>query len=398
MKIVVVNSSYFPNVTAGAERVVQMLAGELRRKNHEVTIITTQPTGEWRTEQVDDVRVHYIPVRNVYRPFTGTQPPDSRKRLFHLLDSYNILMMRSVSRALDEERPDVVNTHNLAGFSAAVMQWVSRRGIPLVHTLHDQYLLCLRCTMFRGDECCRRPCMECRVCAIPRRIATTRVNVVVGVSRFILDRHLEFGYFPRAAGRVVYNCAPRGLSEAARPPTARRGVRFGFLGQLRRTKGVHLLVEAFLAAAVPNSELWIAGEGDIEYEEEVRRRADGGPAVRWLGFVRSAELLSAVDVLVVPSIWHDTAPLVILEAFGFGVPVLGARRGGIPEFIRDDTGWLFEPENSGEFRSALTRCVEQRVRLPEMARAARDFAKSFNTTRFVDGYTDAYESRDATQE
>ena len=65
--------------------------------------------------------------------------------------------------------------------------------------------------------------------------------------------------------------------------------------------------------------------------------------IRWLGFVNQAQFFQEIDILVVPSIWHDTAPLVILEAYSHGIPVLGSNRGGIPELICPDTGWSMNP-------------------------------------------------------
>ena len=62
--------------------------------------------------------------------------------MWHLLDLYNPWMGRVVGRILDAERPDLVHTHNIVGFSGAVWQAAKRRGLPLVHTIHDYSLLC----------------------------------------------------------------------------------------------------------------------------------------------------------------------------------------------------------------------------------------------------------------
>ena len=390
MKVLLINSSYPPNAAAGAEAVVRTLASGLQSRGHEVVVVTTQPRGARTIGQVDEVRVHYVPVSNVYRPFNGGKPIGLSKAFFHIMDSYNLIMMRKIGRIFDEERPDVVNVHNLAGFSTSVISGAAERRLPIVHTLHDQYLLCFRCTMFRDGRNCTRQCTECRICAVPRRSATDQVNAVIGVSRFILDRHIAAGYFRKAATRVVYNAVL--TNEHVSPQVGRetRCLRFGFLGQLRATKGVHLLVDAFVSAQLSGTELWIAGKGDEAYELEVRGRVSQFCGIRWLGFVSPSELLSEVDVLVVPSLWKDTAQLVILEAYRFGIPVLGANRGGIPEFVHKETGWIFEPEDARDFRRALTRCCEERERLPKMGQAARSYAASFGLSRFLDGYIEAY--------
>jgi glycosyltransferase involved in cell wall biosynthesis len=83
-------------------------------------------------------------------------------------------------------------------------------------------------------------------------------------------------------------------------------------------------------------------EKDMEY-----RISDIGNAqVRWLAPVKPEEVVETIrkyDALVVPSVWLETGPLVVLEAFAAGVPVIGSRLGGIAEMVRDGVdGLLFE--------------------------------------------------------
>ena len=167
-------------------------------------------------------------------------------------------------------------------------------------------------------------------------------------------------------------------------------LRFGFLGQLRPTKGLHELVRAFASECATEAELWIAGRGDPAYEAELRSQTVKIPSVRWLGFVDPSELLGSVDILVVPSLWRDTAPLVVLEALVEGRPVLGARRGGIPEFISEATGWVYEPDDATALRRALRDCLRARDRLAEMGKQAKRVAATFSRARFVEGYLEAY--------
>ncbi len=90
------------------------------------------------------------------------------------------------------------------------------------------------------------------------------------------------------------------------------------------------LLRAFRTAAIPGARLVVAGRGP----ESDAVAAD--PEVDYRGWVDAAEkeaILRAVDCLVVPSEWQDPAPLVVNEARARGIPVIGARAGGIPELI-----------------------------------------------------------------
>jgi glycosyltransferase involved in cell wall biosynthesis len=290
------------------------------------------------------------------------------------------------------EAPDVVNTHNVAAFSVAAWSAADRLNIPIVHTMHDQYLLCHRSTMFRNGRNCSRQCQSCVVLGSPRKHASKRVDVAVGVSRFILERHKRLGYFQSAESMVIYNTGLVDASQAMRRPRSGEKLRFGFLGQIIPTKGVHALIDALLADELQDAELWIAGRGEGgDYENDLRRRTQAAPNIRWLGYVKPAELFENIDVLVVPSLWHDTAPLVVLEAASHGVPVLGSDRGGIAELIPPSAGWTFDPGDPAELRKALIRCKQTAAQLPQMSQACMNYARQFNSSDWCRQYLSAFE-------
>ncbi len=378
---------------------MQTLAESLVEQGHQSIVVTTQPAGAAVDGEINGVKIYYLPVRNVYRPFSAVRPGTFRKAIWHAVDSYNPLMSRAVGRIIDAERPDVVNSHNLAGFSAASFGSGEKLSIARVHTLHDQYLLCPKSVMFKNGRNCVQQCADCRLLASPRRHMTRYVDVLIGVSRFIVERHEQNGFFRCAEKRIIFNALADNSAAVHVPKHASNRLRFGFLGQLRATKGLHRLIDAFLSECAEDSELWIAGRGDDAYESEQRARTVGVPTVRWLGFVRPEEFLSAIDILVVPSLWNDTAPLVLIEAFAAAVPVVASNRGGIPEFLGTDRGWLVNPDDLSAFGKTLRHCITSRAKLSSMGAAALAYASRFNVKRFVDGYLGAFErSRELVKE
>jgi glycosyltransferase involved in cell wall biosynthesis len=83
------------------------------------------------------------------------------------------------------------------------------------------------------------------------------------------------------------------------------------------------------------------------------------------------DVYSQIDVLVVPSLWSENSPLVIHEAYQAGVPVVGARIGGIPDLVEDGrTGFLYDPRSPIELVAALRRLVEDRSLLRTVADGA----------------------------
>jgi glycosyltransferase involved in cell wall biosynthesis len=84
---------------------------------------------------------------------------------------------------------------------------------------------------------------------------------------------------------------------------------------------------------------------------------------------RAAEVYASLDALVVPSLWPENSPLVIHEAFMSGVPVVGARIGGVPGLVRDGlNGLLYEPFSVDALRRCLQRLVDDGALVSTLAR------------------------------
>jgi glycosyltransferase involved in cell wall biosynthesis len=156
----------------------------------------------------------------------------------------------------------------------------------------------------------------------------------------------------------------------------RQPLRIGYVGTLVWHKGVHVLLDAVRVLPSSAYELKIFGNPEVfpDYTAQLRASAAGLP-VQFMGAFdheRISEVYAQIDVLVVPSLWLENSPLVIHEAFMAGVPVVGARTGGIADLIDDGrTGLLYDPISSPGLRAALGGLLENPKRLNELAEAAR---------------------------
>jgi glycosyltransferase involved in cell wall biosynthesis len=160
-------------------------------------------------------------------------------------------------------------------------------------------------------------------------------------------------------------------------PTAERSVlplRVAFLGRLDPTKGVDLLVRAVRAAAdlpVAVDVFGIAqGEAGERYAQALRAQAAGDARINFQSPLPASEVVTRLrgyDVLAVPSQWMETGPMVVLEAFAAGVPVLGSRLGGIAELVRDGVdGVLVEPASVTAWTAALRALATEPERLARL--------------------------------
>jgi glycosyltransferase involved in cell wall biosynthesis len=143
--------------------------------------------------------------------------------------------------------------------------------------------------------------------------------------------------------------------------------RVAFLGRLDPTKGVDVLIRALRSVPGLDLELdifgLVQGESSSDYVQHVRRLADGDGRIRFCAPVPShsvRSLLAEYDALAVPSCWLETGPLVVLEAFAAGIPVLGSGLGGIAELIRHDVdGLLVETGSVVNWTATLCRVVSE---------------------------------------
>lgn len=388
MRILYLNTLYAPNIGGGAEITLKTLVETMAARGHDVCVLTTGP-GPWlQVDKVDGIRVIRIGVHNLYWHFERAGVPQWKRAVWHFLDIYNPAMARAVRQVVTEFKPDVVSCHNLAGFSASIWSALSAAGVPLVQVLHDYYSLCPTSNMFRRGHSCTRPCTRCRILRLPHARLSSNVSAVVGISRFILDRHLENKRFAGVSVRTVIPNARRGKIAPPRLIAPEGKLRFGFIGTLAPAKGVELLLDAYASLPPGGHALHVAGRGEPEYERHLQARASLG--VTFMGNVGAADFFSAIDVLIVPSLWQEPLGMVIVEAFMHGVPVLASRVGGIPELVEEGrNGWLFDPTCPGELLARMRALLAQEAKVQSCIEGA---LASANVHVDVDAWARRYES------
>lgn len=341
---------------------------------------------------------------------------DSNKRIGAGLVSglstiWNESSYRQLLAVVRSERPDLVHFHNTfplvspAGYYAA-----GKHGIPVVQTLHNYRLLCAGATFFRDGKVCE-DCMERRSllpalvhgCYRGSRPATAAVVSMLAAHRTagtwqrMVDVYITLTEFSRRkfidggipADRIavkpcVFPCDP-GVGQG-------RGGFALFVGRLTKEKGVQVLADAWRRLSdVP---LTVVGEGPLA----------GMPwpiGVTWLTRQpreRLLDLMKNAWVLILPSIWYEGAPGVIVEAFASGLPVIASDLGSMPELVTDHrTGLLFRPGDAEDLARQVRWAFDHPERLLAMRAAARreyedKYTPERNYKMLMEVYEMAFES------
>ena len=335
----------------GAEAYVGASARSLSER-HEVVILTGSSVGS--IDGIETVRLPRLPVLSRTAPRAG-------RLLWHALDQWLPHVHVAVARELRRIRPDVVVTHHPQGLSAAVFTAIAEARLPHVHTAHDLNVLCARTSMTRGGEFCGG---RCAGCLVQRKIRGTalRSNVarLIGVSRYVCERHVRAGIVPREKAEAIRLGAEPGRQRLRRLVDGE--ARLGFIGTLAAHKGILTLIEALRRTPEP-WRLSVAGTGYLERQVAEAARRD--PRITFLGHVSGAEkdeFFDALDLVVIPSEWEEPATFVAMEAAVRGIPAVVSHRGGLPETPEARTFRAGDPD---ELVRAISWFVEEPERLEE---------------------------------
>ncbi|WP_426610888.1 glycosyltransferase family 4 protein [Bradyrhizobium sp. McL0616] len=346
MRILITSSLYptpgAPKVVGGAEIFVRRIAEGLLKNGDAVEVVRAASLPEQPMETSNGIDVYSAPVKNIYRPFTGQRSAPARG-LWHATEDWR-QRAELVAGRIRAFKPDVLHSNNLSGLTTAVWKVAAELDVPVLHTLHDYYLTCPRCSRFSKGKACEHTCMSCRLLTINRRSATKYLRGVVGVSQRILDIHLETGLFADTQLRkVIPHASTMAVSAPSKEPPG-PVLTFGFIGRLTEEKGIYNLVKAFAYLPRDRVRLVIAGVADADVQHELRAMAPKA-SIEFLGFVEPETFYSQIDVVVIPPIWEEPGPLVVADAQAARKPFLGTQFGGIPEAVkRGAVGWLTAPD------------------------------------------------------
>lgn len=394
MRVLLVIHGYPPRYNAGSEIYTQALARELASR-HEVRVFTRQQDpflAQFAVlEEVDsgDHRVRLHVVNN----------PESRDRYRY----YGIDV--ALRQLLDEFLPDIVHVNHVSHLSTTLLRTIRDRGLPVVYTLHDFWLMCprgqfIQTTAASGkdpfplcdgqdDRKCAEKCYSLHFSGAPdqhevdtsrwtdwvhERMQNTRemaeiVDAFIAPSRYLLHRFRdEFGIPADKLTYIDYGFDLQRLS--GRNRQTENGFVLGYIGTHIPSKGIQHLLDAFAhLKGEPLLRIW--GRPHDLYTSSLRRIAEGlsnaaGNRVEWMGEYQNERIVpdvfNKIDAIVVPSIWTENSPLVIHEAQQARVPVVTADVGGMVEYVQHEVnGLIFRHRNKGSLTEQMQRLIDDRA-------------------------------------
>jgi glycosyltransferase involved in cell wall biosynthesis len=405
---------YFPDPCGGTEVYVRGLARRLNALGHPSAIAAPgAAAAEYEDADLEVFRFASDPSGRI--EFAYGAPDDVAAQGF--------------ARIVERVRPKIVHLHaRTAAVSERLMDVAHAAGAAVVFTYHTPTASCVRGTMLLFGE---TPCdgrvgvRRCTACALaglgaPRAAAwaaaslpepvkrlaappaATGAAARLAVPQLMADAEARILAFLAKADHVVavadwvrdilrrngvderkLSLSRQGvdLARDPAPRTARSSgpLRIAYFGRIDRTKGPDLLAEAL--ALAPAADVCIDVYGIDQsgaagpVHERLRRQAAADPRLQLRPPLAQAHVPAAMagyDLVAVPSRWLETGPLVVLEAFAAGVPVLGAMLGGIAELVADGVdGVLVAPGDPAAWAEAMVRLAADRPRVEALQAGVR---------------------------
>lgn len=416
IKILLISHFFPPTHNAGTENYTLGMAKALLARGHDVRVLCAE---EWETGQdywngTTQEEYQGVLVIRIHLNWIMAKNPNRV-----LYDSED--MNKWISQFLQQELFDVVHIMSTYSLGAGIMESIKAAGIPLILTLMDFWFLCPKIQLLRGDgELCDglTTAVQCENCLmfdsrVSRKI--TRLGISTDLQPYLWDLLSHWQIISKQRGfrgrllnmrerkevlkqavelpdlvlthskivkeifarhtpriiKILSNGHEFSQLQEFKEKTPSDNLRVGYVGQIISIKGVHILIEAFKQANLDNKarlEIWGGLEQDPAYVDHLKALIHEDPSISLQGRFKHDDLikvLTNIDVLVVPSLWLENAPLVIQEAFASQTPVIATNLGGMAEMVSDEVnGLLFERGNVSDLARQLRRLVDE----PELIR------------------------------
>lgn len=383
MKILYLVHQFYPDSYTGTEKFLLELAKASQRLGHRVKVVSYSSRPPSFFDQQDgDVLLKEYSYEGIPLLFVRLREETTN----HQQNIGEGDLFKTAKRVLMNEVPDIVHGAHTLGVIDFIHA-AREAGIPYLLTLTDFFLLCPKLILMTSSQslcagpehgsACRKLCPEIASSIIRRRLVHAEDMLrnaagIIAPSKFLANMFLkEYGNLKME--EIGYGISYPKIRKNMRRYKPGDKLIFFYGGSFIRHKGVHILIEAFKRVN-GNAELKIYGSGQYEYS--LRQAASQDSRIKLCGVFSSdqiGEVLSQIDVTVVPSIWYENTPIILLESMASNVPVIATDLGGMTEAVNNDV-------NGRTFRigdvEELEKIIDSLIKAPETLNAYKENIKN----------------------
>ena len=318
---------------------------------------------------------------------------------------YNRAAKQAMARLIEDFKPDIVHVFAIyVQLTPAILDAAREAGVPVVMSCNDYKHICPNYKLYHHGKVCEeckgakfyravvnRCCHDSMAYSVASSVEAyahnwlniyrKNVHTFLFASEFMAHKTEEFWGKEMFRWRMLRNpydarkyFAPNKVGDYAL-----------YFGRIIDEKGVNVLLDA--AALARDVPLVVVGDGPDLDKLRQQASAEGLSHVQFVGAKWGDELdqiLRGCRYVVVPSLWHENFPYVILQSFAMGKPVIGSNRGGIPELVaHGERGLIYEATNAAGLADAMCQLMLEAGRAWQMGEMAKRYADAeFNDKRF----------------
>lgn len=392
-KVKVLLAHKFLRVTGGAEVFYFEVARVLEQNGHEVAFFSTAHA---ENEQVD--RGYFVDEPQ----YKSSNIITKTKGLAGIF--YSGEKKQAMIDAIDDFKPDVLHVFAIhVHLTPSILEAAKECGVPVLMSCNDYKHICPNYKLYDGNSLCEsckggrfyntliKKCCHNSLAYSAASMLEAYIHEHKGVYDKYVDKYLFASEFMLSktkefwTGRQVNYGMLRNPFDASDYSVSNGGEYALYFGRVIDEKGIDLLVEEASAIDVP---LKVIGDGPDLQRLTSQVAALGIENIEFLGAKWGEALkkeLSNAAFVVVPSLWHENFPYVIFQSFAAGKPVLGSNRGGIPELIGEDRGFVFDVEVKGDLARKMELLMSDTEGAIRMGQTARCYVEAqYNDSAFYE--------------
>jgi len=311
---------------------------------------------------------------------------------------YSFEAKKNIRKLIKDTRPDIAHVYNIFyQISPSIFHTLKKEGVPIVMSLLDSHIICASATLYnQGHNCdkCSRSYVniltnKCyKNSFLPSLMAFfakvihkslklwDEVDLFMTASQNFKNLLINWGF---DKDKIMIN--PYYAKTEEVPPLYNFKDYFLFVGRLTFEKGVDVLLEAM--KNISGIKLKIMGDGNARNWMENYVKKHNIKNVEFIGTIENKsefyEYIRNAMFVVVPSTWFDF-PLIVLNSFCAGKPVIGSNSGGIPEMIdHRKNGLIFHRGRSKELEDAIKYLLRNKDLVIKYGKNARQKAEKIYT-------------------
>jgi glycosyltransferase involved in cell wall biosynthesis len=391
MKIIIVNYRYF--ISGGPERYLFNVTKLLESNGHEVI-----PFSVKHKLNVYSKYEHYFleSFGSSDEVYSKDFKKNKIKLFFKVLTRffYSLEAKHKFSYLIQIEKPDVIYVLHYKGLiSPSIFDTAKKHNIPIIQRISDFNRICANNVLFdyKQNQICEKCITGTKLNGIIGRCSNgSLVNSIIKVFALYVEdmMHLstKIDAYVVPSEFTISKLASAGIQidKMNFIPTFFSGIEnyksneitndnfILYFGRVDADKGIEFLIETFKSL---NLQLVIIGESiSAEYYARMNQLIVGHENISLIGkktFGEIAEYLRKCSFVVVPSLWYDNFPNVVLEAYYFKKPVIASRIGSLQNMVEDNvTGLLFERNNKEDFIKKVNYLYKNQPEITRMGRNA----------------------------